>query len=102
MLKKSVPDAWDDDWETLADKEGQAEEVKPEPPEAPLTKAERLAKHAESNKKLWDSAYVTGILLREWRIDVKLWRCIPVNPRSRTTSYQRGRRRPLQRNSNQP
>ncbi|EME88958.1 uncharacterized protein MYCFIDRAFT_192995 [Pseudocercospora fijiensis CIRAD86] len=48
-----VPDAWEDDWETLADKP--AEPAKPEP--APkLTKAERRAQHVEQQKQLWDSA----------------------------------------------
>lgn len=60
MSKKSVvPDAWDDDWESQADKADPAvasatakadEEVK-------VSKAERLAKHAETNRKLWESAY---------------------------------------------
>ncbi|RYP92804.1 hypothetical protein DL770_001084 [Monosporascus sp. CRB-9-2] len=60
MVKKTtkVPDAWeDDDWETQADKaatEGSRDE--PEQPAAPLTKAERLAQHAELNRKLWESA----------------------------------------------
>ncbi|PMD48706.1 hypothetical protein L207DRAFT_575362 [Hyaloscypha variabilis F] len=59
MSKKSVvPDAWDDDWESQADKADAAvasatakadEEVK-------VSKAERLAKHAETNRKLWESA----------------------------------------------
>ncbi|KAI0545758.1 hypothetical protein F4679DRAFT_452589 [Xylaria curta] len=52
-----VPDAWDDDdWEVKAD---QAKAVDPEPdaePQAQMTKAQRLAHHAESNKKLWQSA----------------------------------------------
>jgi hypothetical protein len=55
MGNKKVPSAWDDDWETTADKaEGGGEE----PPDegVPMTKKERLAKHAEANKKLWDSA----------------------------------------------
>ncbi|KAI9731664.1 MAG: hypothetical protein M1818_007794 [Claussenomyces sp. TS43310] len=57
MAKKAAaPDAWDDDWENLADQadtnsddSGATEEVK-------ATKAERLAKHAETNKKIWESA----------------------------------------------
>ncbi|KAI8962279.1 hypothetical protein F5Y11DRAFT_198081 [Daldinia sp. FL1419] len=54
-----VPDAWeDDDWEAQADKAITAEDdSKSEPkPQPQLTKAERLAQHAESNKKLWESA----------------------------------------------
>lgn len=53
--KAAVPDAWDDDWESQADKADAAaaaeEQVK-------ATKAERLAQHAETNKKIWESAYV--------------------------------------------
>jgi hypothetical protein len=56
MGKKTVvPDAWDDDWETQADRAAKEEAAHPAP--APvLTKAERLAEHAESNRKLWQSA----------------------------------------------
>ncbi|KXJ91747.1 hypothetical protein Micbo1qcDRAFT_161758 [Microdochium bolleyi] len=51
-------DAWDDDdWETQADR---AAQQPPGPPkaaqQAPLTKKERLAQHAELNKRLWESA----------------------------------------------
>lgn len=52
--KTAVPDAWDDDWEAQADKAERAEEA-PEP-EAALTREQRLAKHAETNKKLWEAA----------------------------------------------
>ncbi|KAI8629396.1 hypothetical protein F5Y19DRAFT_80614 [Xylariaceae sp. FL1651] len=50
-----TPDAWDDDdWEMQAD---QAAVVEAEAEaEAPMTKAERLAQHAETNKRLWQSA----------------------------------------------
>ncbi|KAK8216666.1 hypothetical protein IWZ01DRAFT_539554 [Phyllosticta capitalensis] len=51
-----VPDAWDDDWEALADKE---ESVAPPATPAPakkLSKAERRAQHAEFNKQLWQAA----------------------------------------------
>ncbi|KAI1107595.1 hypothetical protein F4804DRAFT_104758 [Jackrogersella minutella] len=53
-----VPDAWeDDDWEVQADKAVVAEEQGTEPQTQPqLSKAERLAQHAESNRKLWESA----------------------------------------------
>ncbi|KAH6619244.1 hypothetical protein B0J18DRAFT_238938 [Chaetomium sp. MPI-SDFR-AT-0129] len=54
-----VPDAWDDDdWEVQADraaKEVPAAPAAREPP-APLSRAERLAKHAEEQRKLWESA----------------------------------------------
>lgn len=56
MVKKTatVPDAWEDDWETQADKV--TPEVEQPEPQAPLTKAERLAQHTELNRKLWESA----------------------------------------------
>ncbi|PMB65783.1 hypothetical protein BM221_007980 [Beauveria bassiana] len=55
MGKKPVPDAWDDDWEVQADQAAKEEAQNPTP--APvLTKAEQLAVHAESNRKLWESA----------------------------------------------
>ncbi|KAI3331937.1 hypothetical protein HD806DRAFT_529708 [Xylariaceae sp. AK1471] len=57
--RTKVPDAWDDDdWEAKADR---AAVAGPEPDaesQGPMTKAERLARHAESNKKLWQSAEV--------------------------------------------
>ncbi|OLN88563.1 hypothetical protein CCHL11_01974 [Colletotrichum chlorophyti] len=52
-----MPDAWEDDWESQADKLDAQARVQPEP-QAPLSRAERLAQHAESNRKLWESAYV--------------------------------------------
>lgn len=51
----SVPDAWDDDWESQADKE-EGGVMLEQPEEVKLSKAERLAKHAEENKKMWQSA----------------------------------------------
>ncbi|KAK0657442.1 hypothetical protein B0T16DRAFT_452904 [Cercophora newfieldiana] len=56
MPKDKVPDAWeDDDWETQADRA--ENEPEPEPPApAPMTRNERLAKHAEEQRKLWESA----------------------------------------------
>jgi len=58
-----VPNAWDDDdWEAQADR---VEEEEPEPePEVPaaMTRSERLAKHAEEQRKLWESAYDPSIL----------------------------------------
>jgi hypothetical protein len=57
MVKKAaVPDAWeDDDWEAQADK-APAEQLEAADRKAPLTKKERMAQHAESNRKLWESA----------------------------------------------
>ncbi|KAI1661059.1 hypothetical protein F4813DRAFT_273530 [Daldinia decipiens] len=61
MAKRTtkVPDAWeDDDWEVQADKTIAVEEESKSQtqPQPQLSKAERLAQHAESNKKLWESA----------------------------------------------
>ncbi|KAI2623024.1 hypothetical protein GGS26DRAFT_593874 [Hypomontagnella submonticulosa] len=60
MAKRTtkVPDAWDDDWEAQADKAAAAEtQEDSEPqPQASMSRAERLAQHAESNRKLWESA----------------------------------------------
>ncbi|KAI9808678.1 MAG: hypothetical protein M1825_003830 [Sarcosagium campestre] len=49
----NIPDAWDDDWETIVDK---IEERPGTVDGEKETKAERLARHARLNKKLWDSA----------------------------------------------
>lgn len=63
MVKKNdVPDAWDDDWEPEAEKV--QEEKEPELP-APMTRAERLAKHAETNKKIWESAFVPHLRMMD-------------------------------------
>ncbi|KAI9674715.1 MAG: hypothetical protein M1817_001619 [Caeruleum heppii] len=53
MSKKAIPDAWDDDWESQADR---LDKSITDESSVKLSKAERLAKHAESNKKLWHSA----------------------------------------------
>ncbi|KAI0969962.1 hypothetical protein F4678DRAFT_143184 [Xylaria arbuscula] len=54
--KMGIPDAWDDDdWEVKADRAVTAPEPEPES-QTPTTRAERLAQHAESNRKLWQSA----------------------------------------------
>ncbi|KAI9656881.1 MAG: hypothetical protein M1821_003520 [Bathelium mastoideum] len=50
----AVPDAWDDDWESLADKQDKRPSV---PSEVVKTsKAERREQHAKENKQLWDFA----------------------------------------------
>ena len=54
--KSAVPDAWDDDWEEQADKVDAAPEPLKVTEQVKVTKAERLAKHAETNKKIWQSA----------------------------------------------
>ncbi|KAI1488241.1 hypothetical protein F5X96DRAFT_96185 [Biscogniauxia mediterranea] len=61
MVKKpatKVPDAWeDDDWEAQADKAATTGESEPATEsQAKLSKKERLAQHAELNRKLWESA----------------------------------------------
>ena len=57
MSKKPIPDAWDDDdWEAQADR-ADKEPSPPEPtPEQPMTKAERIAKHKEEQRRIWESA----------------------------------------------
>lgn len=62
--KTSVPDAWDDDWEAQADGSGRQEHdnedsggASLQPAAVPaLTKAERITKHEEANRKIWESA----------------------------------------------
>ncbi len=63
MAKKStpIPDAWDDDWESQADKIEDLGTGTEEPKK--LSKAERLAQHAELNRQIWESAYVRTKLL---------------------------------------
>lgn len=57
MSKKAeVPDAWDDDWEAQADSIDTPTETAKAEERVKLSKAERLAKHAELNKKIWESA----------------------------------------------
>jgi hypothetical protein len=54
--KTAVPDAWDDDWESQADKADEEAVVAAAEAQVKISKAERLAKHAETNKQIWDSA----------------------------------------------
>lgn len=54
--KTAIPDAWDDDWESTADKDDVVAASKKVEEEVKISKAERLAKHAETNKKIWESA----------------------------------------------
>ncbi|PVH98778.1 hypothetical protein DM02DRAFT_530484 [Periconia macrospinosa] len=51
----AVADAWDDDWESLADVHESEKKVEPAPPPK-LSKAERRAQHAEFNRQIWESA----------------------------------------------
>ncbi|KAJ0350863.1 hypothetical protein COL154_013150 [Colletotrichum chrysophilum] len=55
MVKKgAASNAWEDDWETQADRlDDQPQQSEPQ---VPLSKAERLARHAELNRKLWEEA----------------------------------------------
>ncbi|KLU84130.1 hypothetical protein MAPG_03175, partial [Magnaporthiopsis poae ATCC 64411] len=55
MSRHKVPDAWDDDWEPEATTLPPAEAPKPQA-NTRMTKAERMALHEESNRKLWQSA----------------------------------------------
>lgn len=57
-----LPDAWEDDWETLADQIGREEAAPAE--QTPMPRTERLAKHAEAQRKLWESAYVWLLVCR--------------------------------------
>ncbi|KAI1133555.1 hypothetical protein F5Y10DRAFT_1104 [Nemania abortiva] len=54
----AVPDAWDDeDWEAKADRAAAVPDPEPDAePQVAMTKAQRLAQHAESNRKIWQSA----------------------------------------------
>ncbi|KAH6860870.1 hypothetical protein BKA58DRAFT_41103 [Alternaria rosae] len=55
MAPKNTPaGAWEDDWESLADKED--EKPVEEQPKPKLTKAQLKAQHAELNKQLWQAA----------------------------------------------
>lgn len=54
----AVPDAWDDDWESQADKADETATAAAAEEQVKISNAERLAKHAESNKQLWESASV--------------------------------------------
>lgn len=58
MASKKTLNAWDDDdWETQADRALQ-EDVEGNSAQEPTTKAERLAKHREMQRKIWEAAYV--------------------------------------------
>lgn len=57
MANKIVPDAWEDDWETQADKSLQEEDIPaPQAHTHTKTKAERLAEHRELNRQIWEAA----------------------------------------------
>ncbi|OKP12746.1 hypothetical protein PENSUB_1478 [Penicillium subrubescens] len=60
--KPEVPDAWDADWESQADKLGD----RPTPPSekkvsSKVSKAQRRAQQAEFNRQLWAEAYVLNL-----------------------------------------
>lgn len=82
-----VPDAWeDDDWESAADKiDAQPTEVQPEL-QVPMTKAERLAQHAEQNRKLWESAYVFHPEVFSCRVFMALFITYPMSSQWRWSS----------------
>lgn len=72
--KSAVPDAWDDDWESLADvrstpcvqpdldeliqlqKQENSSPQEPHQEPQKISRAERKAQHAEANRQLWESA----------------------------------------------
>ncbi|KAJ5570119.1 uncharacterized protein N7459_009549 [Penicillium hispanicum] len=55
--KTEVPDAWDDDWESQADKLGNHPTPPPEKKvSSKVTKAQRRAQQAEFNRQLWAEA----------------------------------------------
>ncbi|KAF1840805.1 uncharacterized protein K460DRAFT_295842 [Cucurbitaria berberidis CBS 394.84] len=54
--KGALADAWDDDWESIADKEDDRPDGNQPEPEPKLTKAQLKARHAELNKQIWESA----------------------------------------------
>ncbi|KAK1832801.1 hypothetical protein QBC39DRAFT_403553 [Podospora conica] len=54
---KTTPDAWDDDdWEAQADRAEKEPSHPQSAPEQPMTKAERIAKHKEEQRMIWESA----------------------------------------------
>lgn len=56
MASRKTPNAWDDDdWEAQADQALQ-EVVEGPGVQEPTTKAERLAKHREAQRKIWEAA----------------------------------------------
>ncbi|EED24234.1 conserved hypothetical protein [Talaromyces stipitatus ATCC 10500] len=54
--QKDVPDAWEADWESLADNQDQKPETPPKKVSSKVTKAQRRAAQAEFNRKLWEEA----------------------------------------------
>lgn len=78
--KAAIPDAWDDDWESQADKADAEVENANGEEQVKVSKAERLAKHAETNKKIWESAYVysSGLVLA-WKHFLILFQRNPRN-----------------------
>ncbi|KAF3393110.1 hypothetical protein DPV78_009824 [Talaromyces pinophilus] len=53
--QSNVPDAWEADWESLADK-SDAASTPPKKVSSKVTKAQRRAAQAEFNRKLWEEA----------------------------------------------
>ncbi|KAL7821705.1 hypothetical protein V8C44DRAFT_363041 [Trichoderma aethiopicum] len=51
-----IPNAWDDDWESLADRERKIAKEPQVAPQPIMSRQERLQQHAEANRKLWESA----------------------------------------------
>lgn len=60
MPSMKTPNVWDDDdWETQADRALQEDTVDGPTAQEPTTKAERLAKHRETQRKIWEAASVS-------------------------------------------
>ncbi len=60
---RKIPDAWDDDdWESQADRlvkeEAASSPSEPTDEAVATTRSERLARHAEEQRKLWEAACV--------------------------------------------
>ncbi|KAF1972984.1 hypothetical protein BU23DRAFT_421613, partial [Bimuria novae-zelandiae CBS 107.79] len=54
--KSALADAWEDDWETIADKQVEAEQKGEPAPKLKLSQKERRAQHAQMQRELWHSA----------------------------------------------
>lgn len=56
MGNQKIPDAWDEDWESQADRAVREEEKAASTTQAPKSKAERWAEHRELNRQIWEAA----------------------------------------------
>lgn len=86
MGNQKIPDAWDEDWETQADRAAQAEQKETPAPQAPKSKAERWAEHRELNRQIWEAAYVFPIPEAISPSELSYSRSSPVRHRPRCTT----------------